>query len=219
VRRFLSQPSAGGLGALSLTLVSGALAALGIPTWTWGVVLFVGALLGLWSIYAAGVSHGATARAAPGRAPTRESSVEPAEFGRYLDSINRTMEEHGFGRNPNLPPRPSAQVAGGPLKPRALLLVSTGRDLAERMAGASNALEREVAMREAEQWHRSAYELLSRGDVGEGVLARYVDEQPVIIPRPQEWLLSLTGSSPELLRARIVLEQRVARLRQIAEDL
>ena len=42
--------------------------------------------------------------AATTRQPTvaGQAWLEPKELGKYLDEINRTMEEHGFGRNPNL---------------------------------------------------------------------------------------------------------------------
>src|SRR2546421_4471589 len=36
--------------------------------------------------------------------------VSPDDLGGYLDSINKTMEEKGFGRNPNLPPETNPQA-------------------------------------------------------------------------------------------------------------
>jgi hypothetical protein len=49
-------------------------------------------------------------------APSKEGWVDPEQLGRYLDSINRTMEEHGFGRNPSLPPPTPATRQSSPLE-------------------------------------------------------------------------------------------------------
>lgn len=46
-----------------------------------------------------------------GSTPRHEGWVHPEELGRYLDSINQTMQEHGFGRNPNLPPTSEPKAA------------------------------------------------------------------------------------------------------------
>jgi hypothetical protein len=35
-------------------------------------------------------------------APPQSGWIDPDELGGYLERINRTMEKHGFGRNPNL---------------------------------------------------------------------------------------------------------------------
>jgi hypothetical protein len=42
--------------------------------------------------------------------PPNEGWVDPEQLGHYLESINQTMEKHGFGRNPNLPPPVSTDV-------------------------------------------------------------------------------------------------------------
>jgi hypothetical protein len=45
---------------------------------------------------------------AVGSSPPGTGWVDPDELGNYLARINRTMEEHGFGRNPKLPAEPAA---------------------------------------------------------------------------------------------------------------
>lgn len=47
------------------------------------------------------------ARHAP---PPQQGWVSPDDLGGYLDSINKTMAEKGFGRNPNLPPEKNPQA-------------------------------------------------------------------------------------------------------------
>jgi hypothetical protein len=52
-------------------------------------------------------STGATEGRGASRGPIAEwrPPVEPEALARYLDEVNRTMDERGFGRNPNLAPQ------------------------------------------------------------------------------------------------------------------
>jgi hypothetical protein len=100
---------------IALALGGGALVTAGVHSLTslpWlylaGVFLLVaGGVAGL--LYRFMPSNRALHRATPipdepSASAPREGWVRPEELGSYLDSINRTMEERGFGRQPNVPP-------------------------------------------------------------------------------------------------------------------
>jgi hypothetical protein len=70
--------------------------------------------------------------------PPKEGWVDPEQLGHYLASINQTMEKHGFGRNPNLPPPATTdaratQVPHSRAEPGDAMKGKVGQQRAERL--------------------------------------------------------------------------------------
>lgn len=98
-----------GLGAIAATT----LRAFTDLTWPW--IALLAAAVGLLVLAAFLSFRPAPSGSSPRSGPTPDGGcVDPEDLARYLDDINRTMEEKGFGRNSNLPSEP-ASAEGPPL--------------------------------------------------------------------------------------------------------
>jgi len=76
------------------------------------ILLFVGLLaiaLGLMLLAAGHWNLEKRAAAVAGNGSWRPP-LDPEALGKYLSDLNETMERHGFGRNPNLPPAASIET-------------------------------------------------------------------------------------------------------------
>lgn len=130
----------------------------------------------------------------------------------YLDSINKTMERHGFGRRQEGPNRPE-----GPLRDRLRLHISKGQDLVARLDDADR-LTADARIALLDQWYQEAHELLREGAPAE-TASWFVTEDDIDVPFNARILLGLTrGLSVQQARARIRAERRIERLRQAAEN-
>ena len=86
----------GGLGViLGTTVAESLLLAIGLLAVALGITLL---LAGHWHL------DKRAAAALEATVGAWKPPVDPESLGKYLNQLNETMERHGFGRNPNLPP-------------------------------------------------------------------------------------------------------------------
>jgi hypothetical protein len=185
-------------------------------------LLWVGVAHGpsVWHRLRGQVEGGFRVRPRPREASSpRQDWLDPAELGQYLESINQTMERHGFGRNPGLPQtqeeeRPAEDPQS--LKPRLLVHASRGEGIFDRLSEATGA-EGRVEREAAQHWHERSYQLLTNR-VPQAQLDFYATDQRVAVP-PLSLGMIFSRTTPGHIRAAVLLRQRIDRLSAIAKEL
>ncbi len=123
----------------------------------------------------------ATAVTGPQASSHREGLVSPEELGEYLDSINKTMESHGFGRNPNL-----LTPSSNPAQDRRAALIVRGLQERTQVGNPgvlSPSMAAVIGFPRATQWLSEAQAYLHEigsGDADSTMARAYSDRREVI---------------------------------------